>query len=159
VLYNDYTTKEQPVSDSLMSAGICILMKIFFMAVKGNFPRRWLWIPGCILFMLILFSLIPLPKAAPGNCVKVMSKVVKIEPGTGEGDIVLTLANDDAYYYINRGLEYGIKMDVLKVRLLNKEVSLYYIKHWSMLNINGKTRHLARIEVDDALAYNEWPED
>jgi len=29
---------------------------------------------------------------------------------------------------------------------------------WSLLNFNGKTRHVARIEVNGETAYNEWKE-
>lgn len=127
------------------------------MSPRTRFSRKWLLIPVAMLLALIFLSLRPLPRATSENCIAVKGEVVKV---VAEGyDLVLTIADNDGYYYINRALDNGIKAEMLSSRLLNKPVTIYYIKHWSLLNINGKTRHIARIEVNGETAYNEWKEE
>jgi hypothetical protein len=67
-----------------MSAGFCILIKIFFMAVPRSFPKKWLLIPGFFLVLLVVFSFIPVPKADPSNCIEVKGVVEKVVKGSGE---------------------------------------------------------------------------
>lgn len=81
-----------------------------------------------------------------------------IKLGEGVADISIKLNGDDGNFYINRGLEKGIDLKALSSQLTNKEATLYYIKHWSLLNFDGKTRHIARIELGDKILYNEWGE-
>jgi hypothetical protein len=137
-----------------MSAGICTLKKTFSMSSITHFPKKWLVIPAAMLAILVFFSFRPLPAATSENCVAVKGEVTKI---TSEGsDLVVVISGNDGYYYINRALDNGTKAEMLSSQLLNKPVTLYYIKHWSLLNFNGKTRHIARIEVNGQVAYNEW---
>lgn len=124
---------------------------------QTHFPKKWLIAPAVMLIVLIIFSFRPLPAATPGNCIAVKGEIVKIVP---EGsDLVLTISGNDGYYYINRAMDNGTKADILSSQLLNRSVTIYYIKHWSLLNFNGKTRHVARIEVNGETAYNEWKEE
>lgn len=119
-----------------------------------HFPKKWLVLPVIILALLVFFSFRPLPAATSENSVTVRGEIVQITP---EGsDLVLTLSNNDGYYYINRAADNGIKREMMNDQLLNKQVTVYYVKHWSLLNFNGKTRHVARIEVNGRVAYNEW---
>lgn len=126
------------------------------MAVSGKSLAKWLWIPATIFAGLIIYSFRPLPKAEPSNCVAVKATVAEVRKGEGPGDIVVTLEGNDGYYYINRGLDYGIDLNEISNQLMNKPVNLYYIRHWSLLNMNGKTRHVARIEVGGEVVYDEW---
>lgn len=124
---------------------------------QTHFPKKWLVVPAAMLVLLIFLSFRPLPAATAENCVAVRGEVVKIVP---EGsDLVLTISGDDGYYYINRALDNGTKAEMLSSQLLNRSVTVYYIKHWSLLNFNGKTRHVARVEVNGETAYNEWKEE
>jgi hypothetical protein len=117
--------------------------------------KRWLWIPAFFLLVLIVFSFMPLPKANSGNCEIVTAIIERVEKGSGEDDIVLKLAGDDAYYYINRGIKYHDSMS----QLINKCAEVSYIAHWSLLNINGKTRHVARVKAGDQVLYTEFEDD
>jgi len=121
--------------------------------------KKWLIVLVVMLAALIVFSLKPLPKASAENCASVKGKMVAVKKGGGPADIVLTMKGDDGYYYINRGLEYGIKLNELTDQLLNKIVTVHYIRNRSLLNFNSKTRHVARIETGGSVIYNEWGDD
>lgn len=125
---------------------------------KQGSRGKWRWVVAIVLLIGIVYSSLPLPAASSSNCEPVEGKVVKVENGSGASDVVIVLANDNAYYYINRGLDRGVKLDALAKQLVDKTVTVYYIKHWSILNFSGKTRHVARIVVNDEVAYNEWKE-
>ena len=127
------------------------------MSSQSHFPKKWLLIPVAMLVVLIFFSFRPLPAATAKNCVAVKGEVVRL--ATEGSDLVLTLSGNNGYYYINRALDNGVKTEILNNQVLNRPVTIYYIKHWSLLNFNGKTRHVARIEVNGETAYNEWKEE
>ena len=127
------------------------------MSSQSHFPKKWLLIPVAMLVVLIFFSFRPLPAGTAENCVAVKGEVVRL--ATEGSDLVLTLSGNDGYYYINRALDNGVKTEILNNQVLNRPVTIYYIKHWSLLNFNGKTRHVARIEVNGETAYNEWKEE
>ena len=127
------------------------------MSSQSHFPKKWLLIPVAMLVVLIFFSFRPLPAATAENCVAVKGEVVRL--ATEGSDLVLTLSGNNGYYYINRALDNGVKTEILNNQVLNRPVTIYYIKHWSLLNFNGKTRHVARIEVNGETAYNEWKEE
>src|SRR5687768_18411809 len=99
---------------------------------QTHFPKKWLVIPAAMLIVLIFFSFRPLPAATSENCVAVKGEVVKIVPYGS--DLVLTISGNDGYYYINRALDNGTKAEMLSSQLLNRSVTVYYIKHWSLLD-------------------------
>ena len=104
--------------------------------------------------LFIVLAMSPIPKATSANCIEVMGKVEKIDEA-GTNDVTFQLENDDAIYYINRGLEKGLTLEDLQEELLNREISLHYVKHWSPLDPNNKTRHIAKLEIGEELIYNE----
>lgn len=70
-------------------------------------------------------------------------------------DIQITLLNDDGRYYINRGMELGVNASSLE-SIKNKNVSVWYAKHWSLLNYNKKYRHVTQIQIDDKIVFSEF---
>ena len=123
---------------------------------RVRFSNKLLWISAVLFFLLLVHSLIPLPQANASNCATVQGEIKNVKEGDGPGDVLISISGDEGYYYINRGLHNGIKLDVLTNQLMNKTAKVYYIKHWSLLNFNGKSRHVARIEIGEELVYNEW---
>src|SRR5687768_16920197 len=91
--------------------------------------KRWWWIPAFIFAALTIYSFKPLPQATPSNCAAVKATVIKVDTTHGLKDIALTLAGDDAYYYINHGLDNPQALRQLEPQLLNQTVTVYYIKH------------------------------
>ena len=102
----------------------------------------------------IFLVLIPIPPASPNNCAAIYGLVEEIKAGEGEHDIVIALQDDDHYYYVNRGMERGLKPRQLHTRLLNQAIRLDYVKHWSPLG-GTHNRHIARIEYQGQVLYSE----
>ena len=113
---------------------------------------------GSILLMftvLISLALRPVPNATWDNCEKVSGKVVNISEAGGDFDVVFSLENDPTYYYVNRGLESGLNLHELASELLQEKIDLYYVKHWTPLDPSNSSQHIARIEYNGKVIYNE----
>jgi len=109
-------------------------------------------------FVTLLFlAFSPLPKATHQNCEKITGQVINVFQGGGENDIVINIKNDGNYYYLNRGLEKGLDLEALQTQLTNNNITLYYVKHWSLLDLYNQTRHVARLDFNGAKIYNEMP--
>lgn len=111
-----------------------------------------------IITIALVVTLKPLPQPTPDNCGMVTGEVVKIIEGEGKNDILINLKGDKNYYYVNRGLERGLKLEDLKSQLSNNDITLYYIKNWSFLDPYSQTKHIARLDIDGRNIYNEMNE-
>lgn len=73
-------------------------------------------------------------------------------------DISIRLKNDEHNYYINRGIESGLNPDELNKKLANKEITIYFAKHWTLLDPYGKSKHITRITHNGTIIYDEITE-
>lgn len=126
------------------------------MATNSGYTRKV--IIATITLAIIIFivlALRPLPKANKNNCSKFIGIVSQVINGDGEGDIVIKIKKDKNYYYINRAIDHGILVSDLKEKLINKEVELFTVKHWTPLDPLSRTKHIAEIRIDGVLIYSE----
>lgn len=80
------------------------------------------------------------------NTVEVTGILASVYEG-GPKDITFHLEGDKSMYYINRGLQYtDLTIKDLRERLKGKEITFTYIKHWSLLNPNGRVRPVAALK-------------
>ncbi|WP_299259698.1 hypothetical protein [uncultured Aquimarina sp.] len=96
----------------------------------------------------------PVRNVQPDEVIEITGKVIKIEEGSGF-DIVITLENDSHYYYINRGLQYGLTIDELTKEILNKKVALYPIHRWTIFTRDKILGHVSKLIVGDRVIFNE----
>lgn len=96
----------------------------------------------------------PVRNVEPNDVMEVHGRVIDIQEGSGF-DIVITLENDDHYYYINRGLEYNLTLEQLRTDILNKTVTLYPIKRWTIFTTDGNMGHISKLIIDDSVIFNE----
>lgn len=104
------------------------------------------------LLTLLLFCascIITNPK--PEACVVENIKITRITKGP-LNDIVF---HDDGtdHYYINRGLELGLNLDSLNVKVLNKRVTLHLPK---LLGGLVTSKHIAQLEIEDKIIFTEF---
>ncbi|MEM9680836.1 MAG: hypothetical protein AAF901_10980 [Bacteroidota bacterium] len=85
----------------------------------------------------------------PEECDIVTAKIVKITEGSSY-DIVFHDTDSD-FYYINRGLEQGLNLDDLNVKVLNKTVTL----HLPKLAL-GTSNHIAQLAIGDEVIFTEF---
>ncbi len=95
----------------------------------------------------IFLAMIPVANPTSENTEWVLGKVEAITEG-GTHDVIIKLTNDTHHYYINRGLEKGLQFGDLQPKLEGSEISLRYIKHWSLLNPSGKVRPVAELSQE-----------
>lgn len=99
---------------------------------------------GVCLLLLVIFSFLPLAPPTMDNTVALTARLASVTEGSS-GDIIISLQNDTHNYYINRGLERGLKLSELQARLEGNMISLRYVRHWSLLNPLGKLRPVAQL--------------
>jgi len=81
-------------------------------------------------------------------------KVVHISEG-GVHDVIFQLEGDRSPYYINLGLELGLDLTDLQIRLVGNEVTIRYPDHFSILNWSNASKHLSILEYNGEDIYNE----
>ena len=96
----------------------------------------------------------PVRNVQPEDVLKIIGTVVDIEEAPGF-DIVIRLENDDHYYYINRGLQYHLTIEQLRKDVLNKKVTLYPIKRWTIFTRDGNMGHVSKMMIENQVIYNE----
>ncbi len=112
-----------------------------------------------IIFMWIAIQTFkPIRNVQPDEVIEITGIVTKIEEGAGF-DIVISLKNDSHYYYINRGLQYGLSIKQLRNELLNKKVTLYPIKRWTIFTRDGIMGHISKLMIEDQVIFNELKND
>ena len=114
------------------------------------------------LFLFILFCFIglclrPAPAVTPENAQSYKGIVIDITEG-GVKDAVFYLKNNTHHFYINRGLENKFTLVALRAQLLGKEVTFVYAEHWTPLDWNNKSTHVAKLILGDQILYDETGE-
>ncbi len=100
-----------------------------------------------LLFFIASNSVIKNPIAE--KCHVETEKIIKITEGT-LNDIIFSDSDGD-HYYINRGLERGLNLDSLNVKVLNKTVTLHLPILWF-----GTSEHIAQLAIGDEVIYSEF---
>ncbi|AXT52303.1 hypothetical protein D1818_16180 [Aquimarina sp. BL5] len=115
-----------------------------------------------VLFVIFMWMMIqtfkPIRNVQPDEVIEIKGKVTKIEEGSGF-DIAITLENDSHYYYINRGLQYGLTIEELQKELLNKNVTLYPIHRWTIFTRDKIMGHISKLMIEDRVIFNELNND
>lgn len=115
-----------------------------------------------VLFVIFMWMMIqtfkPIRNVQPEEVIEIKGKVTKIEEGSGF-DIAITLENDSHYYYINRGLQYGLTIEELQKELLNKNVTLYPIHRWTIFTRDKIMGHISKLMIEDRVIFNELNND
>lgn len=114
-------------------------------------------VAGCLLLCVLLFN--PVPAAVTENCDVISGEVTAVHSPCCF-DVVIELAGDDHHYHINRGLEKGIDLAVLRNQLLGATATLHHIRtNWTPLDPAGKLRPVAQVAVEDEVLFSAFPEE
>lgn len=123
--------------------------------MKRKNRKRLLKIIGAIIAvptLLVVFAFFAIGPVdiSKSNC-QVREGIVERISEAASYDVVVKLQDDDAIYYVNRGLERGLELDDLKTQLEGKKVKLWHAKSW---HITGG--HITQLEADKQIIYTEW---
>jgi len=111
--------------------------------------------PLFLIMVLFYLTFRPIMNVDMDDCYKLTGKVKYVKAIKGINDIVFYLDNSNKQFYINRGLEAGLtkaSLDTLK----GKEITIYPVDHWTLLDRKKKNQHVARVEVDGTILYSEF---
>ena len=71
-----------------------------------------------------------MPVPEEKDCLILKGIVVEIYEGS-VNDVVLRLKSQNQTFYINRGLERGLNLSLLRSELINKTVTIKYPRYWT----------------------------
>ena len=77
--------------------------------------------------------------------------VVSEAYSSNAADIFFKEANGD-FYYINRGLERGLKFSQLENMVMGKKITLYLYKFW----FGHQSNHISQLALDDEILFTEF---
>lgn len=103
------------------------------------------------LLVLLTFTSCVIYNPKPEECVVLKTTITKIKDG-GTYDIAF-YDNKGDRYYINRGLEQGLNLDSLNVKVLNKTVTLHLAK---VLGGMATSEHIAQLAVGNTIIFTEF---
>lgn len=109
------------------------------------------------LISFLSLSLRTVPEPTAENCSLVKGIVEEVYSPCCE-DVFIKLKDSDKRFYLNRGLERGIKLHQIKEDLVNHTVQLYKIDHWTPLDPNEHTNPLAQIQLDGEIYFSVMTE-
>ena len=109
-----------------------------------------------ILFIVFIFGFVfrPIGFVTLSNSTKVSGETEAIFDGSSY-DISFRIKNDSNFYYVNRGAENGLNAEALNDSLQNKEITLYYVSPWSLINPERRVRHITRVLYNGQIIYDE----
>jgi len=109
---------------------------------------------GMLVFFTYLLNILIVP-ILPENELSVVEGQVTHIYEAGHQDVCFRLKGHENSYYINRGLENGLSLEVLKERLLGETVT---IKHPEYMMIKyAKSVHLSILRHEDETLFDETP--
>ncbi|GGF49416.1 hypothetical protein [Echinicola rosea] len=106
---------------------------------------------------LALMALRPVPKITEKEALITTGIITEIS-ATPYKDILIKLNNTDTFFYINRGVDLGLKHDVLEKKLLGNTVQIKYPAYWTPLDWQGKSKHLSQITLGNEIIFTELKE-
>lgn len=116
--------------------------------------------PGIIIFTVLIIALLflvfrPIP-VSRDNSIVINTIVDKVNKGS-EDNIIFKLNNTSGIFYINHGLQKGLNLDTLKAELVNREVSVLYLKSnfFSGFSPVKGTRYITELKLGDKVIYSE----
>ena len=106
------------------------------------------------LFIIAILIFRPVPIVSERNTIVEKDVVSEIYSNPGH-DIIFIMKNKQRKFYINRGLENGLELNLLKSKLIGNTIVVKYPKYWTPLDWNNSIRHISKVEFNDQIIFNE----
>jgi len=108
-----------------------------------------------VFIVLFVFTFRPIMNPKPNQCTIITGTVEQIWSSDETHDINIRLEGVDKTYYINRGLDSGLRTYNLK-DLIGEHIQIYAVKHWTLLDPKQKIRHVACVITSRDTLYTEF---
>ena len=109
---------------------------------------------GIAIILLLAFTFRPIQNIDESQCAQT-SGVIKFVQEGSTNDIVITLENRSASFYINRGAERGLSLGALQDTAIGKAVRIWYVHQYSILTLLSSNKHISRLDISGQTAFNE----
>lgn len=116
--------------------------------------KYWILTGALICVVCAIFVLRPVPVPDEKDCISLTGTVTNIYE-EGIHDVVFRLSGQEQIFYVNRGLERGLKLEDLRASLTNQEVVIKYPRYWTPLDPSNQTRHISKIEHKGETVFSE----
>lgn len=117
--------------------------------------KTLLKLAGIVLLILVVMIFRPIMNLDMDDCIAVTGTVDRIEFHDASKDIAIGIVEDGNRYYINRGMEAGLKEAILRPKLMDTQVTIHYADHWTPLDPKGIGRHIARITIGEEIVFDK----
>ena len=107
------------------------------------------------LLLIFILTFRPIVNPKMDQCSKYSGILLKAKSDSVNKDIYFRLDNTEIRFYINRGLENGLTDSTMDT-LIGKEIVVFAVNHWSLLNPSGKIKHVARVDYGSLTIYSEF---
>jgi hypothetical protein len=107
-----------------------------------------------LFFLTAILIFRPVPIVEEKHALVVSGEVIQIYE-SGVKDISFILKDVPTVFYINRGLEKGLKIGKLRDQLMHQEVTIKYPHYWTPLDWNDRIKHLSKLEHQGEVIFNE----
>ena len=116
--------------------------------------KKVIGIGSLILILLLTFFALKPNNVSEKSCQKVSGVVTHINEA-GVNDATFKLAGNETSFYINRALENKFTLNQLQNEILNKEVTIYFVKNSSFLNPK-ESQQIRKMEIGKEAFYTEF---
>lgn len=106
-----------------------------------------------IVLLAVIFRPIPVNR---DNSIEFNTTVQKVGEGA-EKNVILKLEKGRGTYFIRQGVDKGLNIENLRKELVNKEVTVFYLKPSFMSGFSpvSNTRYITELRVGDKIIYSE----
>jgi len=110
-----------------------------------------------LIIMTLLLFVFKQSKISMANSNELNGVVSKVDIG-GQGDIIVSIEGIRGIQFISNGIKRGIDLSLLKKKLTNKQVTLYYSKpsFWSRLSPVTDTRRITELRLGGNTVFTEF---
>ncbi len=106
-----------------------------------------------IVGLFVVFRPIPITRE---NSIVVNAMVYRVSEGS-EKNVILKLRNGRGTYYINHGLQKGLTLEALQKELVNKEVTVLYLKPGVLAGFSpvSDRKYITELRLGNKVIYSE----
>ena len=103
--------------------------------------------------LFIVFRPIPITR---DNSIVFKTTVDKVSEGA-EKNVIIKLDEGKGIYYISHGLQKGLKLETLQEELVNREVTVSYLKSGFASGFSpvAGTKYITELKIGDKVIYSE----
>lgn len=108
-----------------------------------------------VVFTLAFLSFRPIINPTLEDCEMVEGTILEPFISPKNGDVYFQLSGSVKHFRINNGLNSGISQALID-SITNQAVTIYPVKHWTLIDPQNNYPHVARLEWNNRILYSEF---